>query len=124
MFVVNTSGVIRFVHSDTNFKVRLAASKVLEGGAKLERLWRRQAALRQITRSLAAELLPRGIRVNAVSPGPIWSPILQKVGMAKEAADQIYLQMKESVPMKRIPSRSAPLLTAKSTEFSQDLFVD
>jgi len=46
--------------------------------------------------------LPRGIRVNAVSPGPIESPILQKVGMPKEAADQIYLQMKESVPMKRI----------------------
>jgi NAD(P)-dependent dehydrogenase (short-subunit alcohol dehydrogenase family) len=61
-----------------------------------------KAALRSITRSLAAELLPRGIRVNAVSPGPIESPILQKVGMPKEAADQIYLQMKESVPMKRI----------------------
>ena len=61
-----------------------------------------KAALRQMTRSLAAELLPRGIRVNAVSPGPIESPILQKVGMPKEAADQIYLQMKESVPMKRI----------------------
>ena len=34
VFVVNTSGIIRFVHSDTNFKVRLAASKVLEA-AKL-----------------------------------------------------------------------------------------
>ena len=61
-----------------------------------------KAALRAITRSLAAELLPRGIRVNAVSPGPIESPILLKTGMPKEAADQAYLQMKESVPMKRI----------------------
>ena len=34
VFVVDTSGIIRFVHSDTNFKVRLAASKVLEA-AKL-----------------------------------------------------------------------------------------
>ena len=61
-----------------------------------------KAAVRAITRSLAAELLPRGIRVNAVSPGPIESPILLKIGMPKEAADQVSLQMKESVPMKRI----------------------
>ena len=61
-----------------------------------------KAALRAITRSLAAELLPRGIRVNAVSPGPIESSILLKTGMPKEAADQAYVQMKESVPMKRI----------------------
>lgn len=61
-----------------------------------------KAALRAFTRSLATELLPRGIRVNAVSPGPIESPILLKIGMPKEAADQVSLQMKESVPMKRI----------------------
>jgi len=62
-----------------------------------------KAALRAMTRSIAAELLPRGIRVNAVTPGPIGSTdILQKVGMPKAAADQVYLQMKESAPMKRL----------------------
>jgi peroxiredoxin len=34
VFVVTTSGIIRFVHADTNFRVRLAAPKVLEA-AKL-----------------------------------------------------------------------------------------
>ncbi len=38
-----------------------------------------KAALRSFARVLAAELLPREIRVNAVSPGPIDTPILDKV---------------------------------------------
>jgi len=62
-----------------------------------------KAALRAMTRSIAAELLPRGVRVNAVTPGPIGSTdILAKVAMPKEAKDQVYLQMTESVPMKRL----------------------
>ena len=62
-----------------------------------------KAALRALTRSVAVALAPRGIRVNAVSPGPIESTdILQKVGMPKEAADQVYVQMAQSVPMKRL----------------------
>jgi NAD(P)-dependent dehydrogenase (short-subunit alcohol dehydrogenase family) len=55
-----------------------------------------------MTRNLAGDLSPRGIRVNAVSPGPIETTVLQKVGMPKEAGDQVYAQMKEIVPMKRI----------------------
>jgi NAD(P)-dependent dehydrogenase (short-subunit alcohol dehydrogenase family) len=59
-----------------------------------------KAALRSMVRSLAAELLPRGIRVNAVSPGPIDSGILEKA-MPKEAALQTKKQMTEDNPMKR-----------------------
>jgi len=58
-----------------------------------------KAALRSMARSLACELLPRGIRVNAVSPGPIDTGILEK-SMPKEAADQTKHQMSESNPMK------------------------
>jgi len=74
-----------------------------------------KAALRAMTRSIAAELLPRGIRVNAVTPGPIGATdILQKVGMPKAAADQVYVQMAQSVPMKRL---GQPEEVAKAVAF-------
>ena len=59
-----------------------------------------KAALRSMVRSLGRELLPRGIRVNAVSPGPIDSGILEK-SMPREAAEQTRQQMTEENPMKR-----------------------
>ena len=60
-----------------------------------------KAALRSLARSLAAELLPRGIRVNAISPGPIETPIILKTGMSKEQMEQVHKQMEEGNPMKR-----------------------
>jgi NAD(P)-dependent dehydrogenase (short-subunit alcohol dehydrogenase family) len=57
-------------------------------------------ALRSMVRSLARELLPRRIRVNAVSPGPIDSGILEKA-MPKEAANETKQKMTEQNPMKR-----------------------
>jgi NAD(P)-dependent dehydrogenase (short-subunit alcohol dehydrogenase family) len=59
-----------------------------------------KAALRSMARSFARELLPRGIRVNAVSPGPVDTPIIDKA-TPKDVADQIKRQLREANPMKR-----------------------
>jgi len=60
-----------------------------------------KAALRSLARSLAVELMPRGIRVNVISPGPIQTQIMDRSGLPKEQIDQFQNQMVESNPMKR-----------------------
>jgi len=61
-----------------------------------------KAALRSIVRVAAAELLARGIRVNAVSPGPILTPIFGRLGLPQEALDELSKTILGRVPMKRL----------------------
>jgi NAD(P)-dependent dehydrogenase (short-subunit alcohol dehydrogenase family) len=61
-----------------------------------------KAALRSFGRTLAAELAPRNIRVNTVSPGPIETPIFGKTGLSQEQIDGFIEGAKVRVPMKRL----------------------
>jgi NAD(P)-dependent dehydrogenase (short-subunit alcohol dehydrogenase family) len=61
-----------------------------------------KAALRSLARTAAAELVGRGIRVNAVAPGPIATPIFGKTGLPKEQMEEIEKQLTARVPMKRV----------------------
>jgi NAD(P)-dependent dehydrogenase (short-subunit alcohol dehydrogenase family) len=60
-----------------------------------------KAALRSLARTAAAELVGRGIRVNAVAPGPIETPIFGRTGLSPEALDQVTKDIVAKVPMKR-----------------------
>lgn len=72
-----------------------------------------KAALRSMARSLARELLPRNIRVNAVSPGPIDTPILDKA-LPKESVEQAARTLRDVNPMKRF---GQPHEVAKAVAF-------
>jgi NAD(P)-dependent dehydrogenase (short-subunit alcohol dehydrogenase family) len=62
-----------------------------------------KAALRSFTRSIALELAERGIRVNAVSPGPINTPAgFERTGLSKEAIAEFVKSIVGRVPLKRI----------------------
>lgn len=60
-----------------------------------------KAALITLARTLSAELVGRGIRVNAVSPGPVTTPIFERLGLPPEALAETVNNIREQVPMKR-----------------------
>lgn len=60
-----------------------------------------KAAMNSYSRTIATELAPRGIRVNAVNPGPITTPIFSKTGMPEEMLNGFAAHIQERVPLKR-----------------------
>lgn len=60
-----------------------------------------KAAVRSLVRSFAAELSPRGIRVNAVSPGPVETPLWSKTGMEEAEIGEFGQEVGKMVPLGR-----------------------
>lgn len=79
-----------------------ASTAASSGGANMSVYAATKAALRSFGRTLAAELAPRNIRVNVVSPGPIETPIFGKTGLAAEQIEGFLADAKVRVPLKRL----------------------
>jgi NAD(P)-dependent dehydrogenase (short-subunit alcohol dehydrogenase family) len=60
-----------------------------------------KAAVRSLARSLGAELAPRGIRVNAVSPGPTSTPFAGKMGLGQAELKAMAEGVEARVPLQR-----------------------
>lgn len=63
-----------------------------------------KAALLNMAKTLSAEVLGRGIRVNAVSPGPIETPLYDKLGIPDAYRDQVNKDIAASIPLGRFGS--------------------
>ncbi len=60
-----------------------------------------KAAERSLVRVFAAEFVARGIRVNALSPGSITTPIFEKNGFSTEQTDGMKSFFESATPMRR-----------------------
>jgi NAD(P)-dependent dehydrogenase (short-subunit alcohol dehydrogenase family) len=63
-----------------------------------------KGALLSLVRALSVELAPRGIRVNAVNPGPIRTPAWSKLGLSPEALAAAEQAVPGRVPLGRFGS--------------------
>jgi NAD(P)-dependent dehydrogenase (short-subunit alcohol dehydrogenase family) len=60
-----------------------------------------KAALRSVVRVASAELVDKGIRVNAVSPGAIETPLWGKIGLPEEELKSAGEAITNQIPIKR-----------------------
>ena len=88
---LNDGGTVIFNTSVSNVKGMPGVS--VYGSSK--------AALRSVVRALATELAPRNIRVNAVSPGPIETPIWSKTNLTEEQIGGFAEGVSGQVPLGR-----------------------
>lgn len=63
-----------------------------------------KAALISLIKTLSGELLSRGIRVNAISPGPINTPLYSKLGLSEKDLETVADSIKSQVPAGRFGS--------------------
>lgn len=90
-----------------------------------------KAAVRSFARTWTTDLKPRKIRVNAISPGPIDTPILDNAASTKEELDQLKTNLASGVPLGRMGqpdeiAKAALFLASDDSSFVTgiELFVD
>ena len=97
----------------------IASAKVLEGHAVYAAS---KAAVEAFARSWALELKDRRIRVNVISPGPVQTPILDKLGIGAEARAGLDQAMAAAIPLNRMGqaaelARAALFLASDESSF-------
>lgn len=73
-----------------------------------------KAALASLARTLSGELVSQGIRVNAISPGPITTPLYSKLGLPEAKLKSVAASLENQIPQKRF---GEPIEIAKAVVF-------
>ncbi len=106
-FDVNFKGVVYSIQSmlpllNNPSSVIITSTTMIEKGvAGMSMYSATKAALRSLARTLSAELLEKGIRVNTISPGLIETPIYGKLGLPEEAVQTWAEELMKKIPASR-----------------------
>ncbi|WP_457621021.1 SDR family oxidoreductase [Pectobacterium brasiliense] len=60
-----------------------------------------KAAFLSLSKTLSSELMARGIRINAVSPGPVDTPLYDKLGIPDTYRKKVNEEIVKSIPSGR-----------------------
>jgi len=107
LFAVNVKGVYftlqkALPHLNDGASIILNTSVVSsKGGENVGLYAATKAAVRSFVRTAAAELQGRKIRVNAVAPGPITTPIFGRSNLTEEQIEGFKAGISARVPMRR-----------------------
>jgi NAD(P)-dependent dehydrogenase (short-subunit alcohol dehydrogenase family) len=82
-----------------------------------------KAALISLAKTLSAELLPRGVRVNVVSPGPIETPLYGKLGMDAATLQSVAAQIQNQVPLGRFGTANEVASTVLHLSAPESAFI-
>ena len=120
-FGINVKGVLFTVQKalplfhDNGGSIILNASTAPSKGIETSTVYSAtKAAIRSFARTWTVELKHRKIRVNAISPGPIDTPIFNGLAQSEEQIEQLKTSIVSAVPMGRMAS---PDEVAKAVSF-------
>jgi len=107
LFDINVKGLFKTVRQslgalNDNASIILTSSITNEKGIpRMSAYSASKAAVRSFARSFSAELVSRGIRVNALSPGPVATSIYARAGLSEEQIEGLGEEMTNQIPLKR-----------------------
>lgn len=137
MFKINVKGLYftlqkAIPHLNDNAGIVLGSSVVNSLGLPGTTVYAAtKATIRSFARTFASELVGQGIRVNAISPGTIMTPIMDKLGFSASQRDEFLDGVKQEIPMKRLGTpeeiaKAVLFLAGSDASFmtGADLYVD
>ena len=109
VFGVNSKGSLLTVQkslpllADTASVILLGSTTIHQGVDRMGVYAASKAAVRSLGRTWAAELAPRGVRVNVITPGPIATPAIDRLaGRLGQSSEDFYAGLASQLPLQRM----------------------